>query len=255
MPKSDLDTREYWEGRLARQTNLQGTGHRAFSLDTNYWLYHAQHECLDQVLEQNHVQVNGAKVLDVGSGTGYWVDYYLKRQAAAVTGVDLTVTSRQYLKENFPTGVFFTADISEPELPFGGSFDIISAMGVLYHIVDEARFQQALNNLSNLLNPGGFLIISDAFQAPLLPAARHARLRSLEEYRPILTANQMKIIDLLPVYYLANRTFIPVIGPWVINRLKLGKFFYNLDNRLRSRKLSNGTGLKTLLARKETGAG
>ena len=82
-----------------------------------------------------------------------------------------------------------------------------------------------------------------------------ARLRSLEEYRPVLTANHMKVIDLLPVYYLANRTFIPVIGPWVINRLKLGKFFYNLDNRLRRRKLSNGTGLKTLLARKETGAG
>ena len=252
MPKETLDTRSYWEERLAAQTNLKGTGHRAFNLENNLWLYRTQRECLDQLLQAHQVEIPGKKVLDVGSGMGFFVDYYLSRHAGYVVGLDLTETSKHYLQEHYPDGIFYTADISEPELPFKDSFDIISAMGVLYHIVDEDRFRQALVNLCGMLNPGGFLLISDSFQKPLLPPARHARLRALQDYQPILQEYGVSMLALQPVYYISNQTFIPKVGPAVINGLKLGNFLYRLDNTIRRMKISNGSGLKTLLACKLT---
>lgn len=250
MSKNELDTQSYWEQRLAAQTNLKGTGHRAFDLENNLWLYRTQRECLDQVLDENQIVVNGKSVLDIGSGTGFFVDYYQQRQAGVIVGVDLTQTSKNYLDENYLAGTFYVADISEKVLPFSGSFDIVSAMGVLYHIVDEDRFQQAIANICSLVKVGGHLVISDSFHIPLLPPARHARLRSLEEYEPLLTRSGVTILDLRPTYYLSNRTYIPIVGPMLINGLKLGRILYNIDKRLRKTKLSNGSGLKTLLARK-----
>jgi 2-polyprenyl-3-methyl-5-hydroxy-6-metoxy-1,4-benzoquinol methylase len=250
MSKDKLDTRTYWEQRLATETNLKGTGHRAFDMDNNLWLYRTQRECLDQVLNEHHVMIPGKSVLDIGSGTGFFVDFYQERQAGSIVGVDLTVTSKNYLEAHYPAGTYYAADISEEALPFSGEFDIVSAMGVLYHIVDENRFQQAIINICSLLKSGGYLVISDSFQKPFLPTAQHAHLRSLMDYEPILKQQGVSILDLRPVYYLSNRTYIPVIGPALINGLKLGKTLYTIDQRLRQTKLSNGTGLKTLLARK-----
>jgi SAM-dependent methyltransferase len=252
MPKDKLDTRSYWEERLASETSLKGTGHRAFDMENNLWLYRTQRECLDQVLNENNVSIPGRSVLDIGSGTGFFVDYYLERQAGALVGVDLTVTSQNYLQEHYPAGKYYVADISDPELPFAGEFDIVSAMGVLYHIVDEDRFQQAIKNICARIKTDGYLVISDAFQKPLLPTARHAHLRSLTDYEPLLKQEGVAILDLRPVYFLSNRTYIPVIGPAVINGLKLGQALYKVDRRLRQTKFSNGTGLKTLLARKSS---
>jgi SAM-dependent methyltransferase len=250
MPKTELNTRNYWEERLANQTNLKGTGHRAFNMENNLWLYRAQRECLDQILDKNEVPVSGKSVLDIGSGTGFFIDYYLQRQVGSIVGVDITDSSIRYLKDNYPSGTYFNADISEKSLPFQGSFDIVSAMGVLYHIVNDECFSQAIKNICAFISPGGYLLISDSFKTPFLPTAKHAHMRPLEEYQLLFAENGVSIVEIMPVYFMANRTYIPIIGPAIINGLNLGQFLYNLDNNLRAKKRSNGAGLKTLLAHK-----
>lgn len=252
MSSPDFDTQKYWEQRLQTRLNLRGTGHQALSLENNAWLYQAQRDCMDRLIESHNIEISGKSVLDIGSGTGFFIEYFQNRQAGTIIGVDITETSVDYLKRTFPTGTFIIGDISAVEQPFKDQFNIISAIGVLYHILDEARFQQALTNICQLLLPGGYLFISDSFHKPLLPSARHAHLRSLRAYQLVLSSQKIDILAVQPIYYFSNRIIIPRIGPWILNNLRLGKFLYQLDNLMRKLNFNNGSGVKILLAHRKT---
>ena len=247
---NSFNTREYWEKRLRTSLDLQGTGHHRFDLEYNKWLYRAQSDCMDELVNRYEITISGKRIIDIGSGTGFYLEYYQNYQPASLTGMDITQCSVEYLKEKIPQGTFIQQDISDQFIPPKERFDIVSAMGVLYHIVDENKFIQAVTNLSRMLVPEGYLLISDTFEEPLIPSARHAHFRGLKSYRPILQAHQIKIIHTIPLYYVLNRSFIPFIGSRIINTLRLGKPFYHLDRFLRSFALSNFGNLKIMLAQK-----
>jgi len=231
--------------------SLRGTGHRAFSLAYNHWLYQAQLDCLDSLIKQQGVDIRGRGVLDIGSGIGFYIAYFHQRGAHPIYGVDIADTSIQYLKQTYPMCTFFACDISAPDLPFSGLFDLVSAMSVLYHIVDDTHFERALDNICHLLAIGGYLLISDTFRRPLLPTARHGRFRDLEAYERVFRRYGVRIIQIVPLYYVLNRTFVPFLGPLVVNSLNLGQCLYRLDSRLRASGRSNGSGMKLLLAQRE----
>lgn len=249
-----FDPGEYWERRIRAHPDLQATGHHKFGPDYNRWMYQTQLDCLNELIVKWGVQVAGKRVLDIGTGTGFFLNYFQGRGAAAVTGIDITRASIEYLREKFPDAQLLVADISAELIPIEEDFDVIAAMGVLYHIVEEVRFERALRNIFRCLKPGGHLFLTDSLDRSRVPAARHARLRPLEAYRPVLESLKGNILEILPLYYYSNRPYIPVIGPWLLTRLKLGKFLYQLDKRQRARGRSNGSGLKLLLARKESEA-
>lgn len=242
----------YWEERLRNNLNLRGTGHRAFGLAYNGWLYRAQSDCMDAVSARAGVEIAGRKVLDVGSGTGYFVEYFKRKGAAHVTGLDITQSSVDYLAQTYPEDDFRVADVAATDFVLGRQFEIVSIISVLYHVVDDAGFAQAVKNLCDHVAPGGYLFLSDTFQQPLLPTARHARFRSLDQYRALLNAGEMEIVEVLPIYYLLNQTFVPVVAPRLIDLFGLGKPMYHLDTWLRGRGMGNGAGMKLLLARKRS---
>jgi 2-polyprenyl-3-methyl-5-hydroxy-6-metoxy-1,4-benzoquinol methylase len=248
MGKTAINLQKYWDDRLSSNLNLRGTGHRAFNLQYNEYLYQAQADCLTKLLDKWDINLANKKLLDIGSGTGYYIDYYKKRNASGVSGLDLSKTSVDYLKSKYPEFNFHVEDISGPSLEYLGTFDFISAISVIYHVIDNRKFSQTLINLSVLCKPGGYLLISDAFTKSWSLSAQHAHLRSLEEYQ--LSKYNYKVIDISPIYYLLNRTFIPILGPKIINGLNLGYFFYGFDQRLREKGWKNGSGMKFMLAQK-----
>lgn len=248
MSKKTFDIRKYWDDRLSSNLNLKGTGHRAFGIEYNNDLYRSQADCLTMLLDKWQVDLEGKRILDIGSGTGFYVDFYMKRGAQNICGLDISETSVKFLAARFPSCVFYVEDISRSSLDYLGDFDFISVISVLYHVIDDDLFKQSLKNLSSLCKIGGYLIISDALKGLWLPSAKHARLRRLEEYQPFL--ENFEILELAPIYYFLNRSFIPVIGPKLIDLLKLGPVFYRLDDRLRKSGWINGSGMKFLLARR-----
>ena len=248
MSKINLDVRKYWEDRLVSNLNLKGTGHRAFSLNYNQILYKAQADCLTSILSKWKVNLTHKRILDVGSGTGFYVDFYQKRGAEQIYGVDISETSVKYLKEKYPGSTFSVEDISGASLAHLGSFDLISAVSVLYHVIDNKLFEQAIQNLCSMCNSGGYLIISDAFTGRWLPSAQHAHLRKIEEYQPFL--KNFEVLEIIPIYYLLNRSYIPIIGPKLIDLLNLGKILYRLDSRLRDKGMNNGSGMKFMITQR-----
>ncbi len=244
------DYKGYWEDRLTREPNLRGTGHRAFGLGYNEILYQAQRDCLELVLAKHRVGIVGKRVLDVGSGTGFYIRFFKEADAGQVVGIDITRASVEYLQRIFPDCSFHICDIGSKRIPVAGPFDVISVISVLYHLVDDARFEQAIAHLAHLLSPDGYLLITDTFAHPLLPSASHAQFRTLETYRELLLQHGLHIVDVLPVYYLLNRPLIPLIGPFLLRSKQLQRWLYHTDKRWREEGRDNGRAMKLMLARK-----
>lgn len=106
-------------------------------------------------------------VLDVGSGYGHWIDFYLKvLSPAKVYGNDISESCYQQLKEKYSGNekVQVSAeDISQKDFSTPQKADIINAIGVMFHIVEDDRWEIALANLADALNDKGLLIIGGEF--------------------------------------------------------------------------------------------
>lgn len=246
----EFDPASYWEARLGRTPNLRGTGHRRFSLDYNRLMYRVATRNLLHALESVGVSLTNKTVLDIGPGFGYFVREYLDWGASQVTGIELTAAGCQTLRGRFPEHEFVQGDISDVGSDLLGTFDLVSAISVVYHIVDDGRFERALNNMCSCVRPEGHLLVVDSFQTRLFPSARHARMRSLRSYDRILTQHGLKVEMVSPMYYFMGRTLVPVLGPAILGNPRVARFIAGIEAWLSSRVRHNAGGLKYMIARK-----
>ncbi len=192
---------EFWERRLEEQFDLRGTGETRLSLEYNRACYALRATVLTRTLRQAGFDPRGRSVLDVGCGTGFFTAYYLGR-GARVTGVDIARTSVERLRRQFPEAGFLLADVSEVDLE--GRFDLVNAFDVLYHIVDDARWEAALRRLGAAVLPGGLLLVTDTFVG-FPTGAQHNRMRGLAEYRRVLEPLGFAFEGTWPTHVLLNR--------------------------------------------------
>jgi SAM-dependent methyltransferase len=113
---------------------------------------------------------SGLRVLDVGSGTGHWVDFMCQVfLAQEVVAIEITLKMSAYLRAKYeadPKVKVMQADIAEDG--FGpsvieGEVDVVTAIGVMFHIVDDARWLCSLKNLAKCLTPRGLLLVGGDF--------------------------------------------------------------------------------------------
>lgn len=110
------------------------------------------------------IAVEGARVMDIGSGAGHWLRFYLGMGAATVTGVEVSsgaagALERQFAGDERVTILNTTAD----QIGSDAEFDIVNAIGVMFHIVDDAAFEASVEKLKQALKPGGWLVIGGEF--------------------------------------------------------------------------------------------
>jgi SAM-dependent methyltransferase len=120
------------------------------------------------------------RVVDIGSGTGFYINLWQQLGVAHLTGVDITTVAVDALRARFPAAEFVRADISEEFAPLEAAADIVSAFDVLFHVVDDAAFTRSLRNIAAMLRPGGLFVLSDVFQHDSAFGTTHQVGRTLE---------------------------------------------------------------------------
>jgi SAM-dependent methyltransferase len=104
-------------------------------------------------------------VLDIGSGAGHWIGFYRDVVGAeTVVGVEISNGAVAELERAFGGEVeVVQADVASPAFSLGREFDLVSAIGVMFHIVEDEAWEQALANLARHLAPDGALVVSGQF--------------------------------------------------------------------------------------------
>jgi SAM-dependent methyltransferase len=202
-----FDVRTYWERRLGQEYSLAGVGYQRLGRHYNAWMYRVRARVFDRVLHHHGIGP-GSNVLDIGSGTGFYIERWQAAGARSVTGVDITDLAVQALRTRYPTHRFVQADISttlpdHDALP-PASFEAVSAIDVLFHIVDDDGYRRAFVNIASLLKPGGWLIWSDNFLRHGTERVEHQVSRSLAESEGALRDAGFEIVARVPMFVLMN---------------------------------------------------
>lgn len=158
------EAQHYWDVLLGRSLDESAVAYPWLPLSFNRAMYATFLGETRQLLSDHHVNTP-SRVLDIGAGTGIWVDFWRELGATDIIGLDLTEAAVTGLQHRFPNHTFVKGDIGAETLPVSGRFDAVSAMSVLLHITDDQRWQRAWTNIAHVLEPGGYAVLIEPLVA------------------------------------------------------------------------------------------
>lgn len=202
---NEFDPKAYWEHRLQESLDLKGTGYQQLGRAYNWWMYRLRRGMFLSTLRRIQAEPRNCRVLDVGAGVGFYVGLWESVGVERLMGIDIADVAVRYLRERYPKYEFARLDISA-QLPskMERQFDLISVFDVLFHIVDDRKFERAVANLSNLLAPGGLLLLSDNFLHDRKESLSHQSSRSLQDYETALDGVGLAVLRRRPMFFLMN---------------------------------------------------
>jgi 2-polyprenyl-3-methyl-5-hydroxy-6-metoxy-1,4-benzoquinol methylase len=199
-----FDPVRYWEQRLEARYTLGSTGWLSLGERFNQWSYAVRRPAFTRLARAALEGKTTPRVLDVGSGTGFYLDVWQRLGVRELAGSDLTSAAVERLKLAFPQVAVRRVDIGAADVALpAGAYDVISIMDVLYHLVDDDRYARALYNLARLLKPDGTLILSENF-ATEEQRGEHQVSRTREQIEHSLSTAKLQIVSVQPVFFLMN---------------------------------------------------
>jgi 2-polyprenyl-3-methyl-5-hydroxy-6-metoxy-1,4-benzoquinol methylase len=200
----DFDAQSYWEQRLSSGPGIHKVGHLAYGYVFNAALYSLRKNLVNSVLRTLFIDINPStlSVLDIGCGTGFYLSLWQNFGVKNIHGVDFTQSSIDYCLDKFPQCTLIKADISdETALSSLGVYSCISVFDVLFHIVDDEKYNLAIKNIASHVKEDGILLYSDNFLRYDTKREKHIVHRSLSHVSDILQKNGFEIIKRQPMFY------------------------------------------------------
>lgn len=115
-------------------------------------------------------------VLDVGSGYGHWINFYQDVYGAEVEALDPGLNEYKCVKHRCVIENFESQK----------KYDVINAIGILHHIIDDKKISKAIQICYNHLCVGGYFIIGTRFDFMDNPKEKLRKFRTLEQWKFLL---------------------------------------------------------------------
>lgn len=153
---------EYWDQR-GRDFAGRGAGLRAVCSYGMPAFYNGYIHLTQQLALAKHLRVApGTAVLDLGCGIGRW-SRRLARRGAQVVGVDVAPSMIDEARRRTAREAHIEYRIDDLRtLDLGRTFDLVLAVTVLQHILDDAEFARAAANVARHLTHGGRAVLLEA---------------------------------------------------------------------------------------------
>lgn len=187
----------YWARRFARRLGLSTVGYLGLGWSYNWWLYAARKAAFLRAVRTLPLAVEGAAVLELGVGSGFYLPIWRRLGARRIVGVDITQAAVDRARVLCPEGRFERQDLRQP-FDLEERFDIVTGIDVLFHVVDDPGFAGVLENIRRHLLPAGRALVTDCLVEKGKLSADHVRYRTMDEWRGAFRQQQMEVTDLLP---------------------------------------------------------
>lgn len=238
---NDVNSKDYWESRLTNQFDLQGVGYLSLGKCYNKWLYKIRKSVFVRLIRKLQLDIDKKRILDIGSGTGFYIQCWEDFGIKDISGIDITFCVVKNLSRIYPNYKFHQLDISADDLtPLKyNNYDALSAFDVLFHIIDDNEYRNAIKNIYFLLKPNGIFIFSENFVHEEKISAPHQVSRTLSTIKTMLINEGFEIIDRSPMFFWMNEP--------VDTNIKLLKLIWRINVYIISRIDSLGCLIGSLL--------
>ena len=209
--KTKYDPASFWNKRY-ELFDITTSGHIDLPYEFNQWMYKLKLWKIKQAAK-NYIgkhNISNASVIDLGCGTGVYIHQWKLLGVERLLGLDISNTAINNLEKKFPNYSFRCENISNnSSLSFadGNKYDIVTAIGVLVHIVDDSDFKNALKNISNLVKPEGVILITEYLCRDGTQESSYMKIRNSSWYKQALNDAGLELIDKRPLYFLMGRPF------------------------------------------------
>jgi SAM-dependent methyltransferase len=112
------------------------------------------------------------RVLDAGCGTGR-IAIELNRRGREVVGIDVDSAMLDAARRKAPALEWVEADLTDPHLEFGRTFDVVVMAGNVLIFVPSGTEERVIANAAQWLAPGGRLVTGYSLRSGGLGPARH----------------------------------------------------------------------------------
>jgi len=188
-----FDPNAYWEGRhRVFRDSHKAVGHTAISADANAEQYELKQRLIMDAITRHAGSPQGKTLLDAGCGIGLLTGRFVEA-GFSVVGADFSATAVERAESNGIEAAFVVSPLHVLEL--NRHFDVVVAIDVLLHVVDDHVWARTLAALTRHLIEDGLLVIVDWFDGSVTDLGDHVRPRSLSQYAETLTALDCSIIQ------------------------------------------------------------
>jgi SAM-dependent methyltransferase len=124
------------------------------ALDQRHWWYRARREVIAALIRRRVQPVRGARILEVGCGTGH--NLAMLGEFGSVDALEVDETARELAQQRLGQPAF-SAPLPELAGIPERHYDLVAALDVVEHIPDDGA---ALEGIARLLKPGGKLVLT-----------------------------------------------------------------------------------------------
>ena len=127
---------------------------RMAELDSRHWWYRARREILSKLIEARIAPTPGARILEIGCGTGH--NLAMLGKFGTVDAVEMDEAARAVASDRLGRPAI---ESTLPELPGvdRGAYDLVALLDVLEHVEED---RASLASIAGTLKPGGRILLT-----------------------------------------------------------------------------------------------
>ncbi len=231
-----IDQQAYWKSRVTGDIDLGVVGLRSLGREYNEYIYRRRLEVITSLIRTSGKPPPRLRVLDVGCGSGFYVDYWRNSGVGDLVGVDVSADSVALMTARYPDFTFHAMDATESAAfeKIEGKFDIITIFDVMYHIIDDDSALRLLLNVSERLSDDGVILVFDHIGRKNYNFVKHVRFRGYKTYQQWLNTAGLFLARRVPLFVVLVP---PVCGIKIADYLVSGLYrtagmLYRLNGRI-----------------------
>jgi hypothetical protein len=204
------DPRGYWGGVVSGGDDraVDQVGHPEMGRAFNLAAYRLRRMAVLAALSAAGRLSPPPRLFEAGYGVGFYLSCWQALGYSSVAGIDISKAAWCNVSHRYPECDLRWGDIAQLDASadwhsLEGSFDVVTAIDVLYHVVDEDSARRALVNLASLLHRDGVLLLTDKLPSSTRPIreTHHVVRRPLTWYECVLQPYGLEVEAIRPVFW------------------------------------------------------